>query len=121
MKRLGVYRSYLLYEVEEEEGRDINTSSGSRYIRNSVLVFVPEEENPKLGKEWRVCKDKEEAKKEIDDSFSRLPMREQMKRAEEKSRLLEQQREYHRKMEREKEIRRREQEEEEAEFYKRKT
>ena len=41
MKRLGEYRSYLLYEVEEQDGRDINTSSGSRYIRNSILSFEP--------------------------------------------------------------------------------
>ena len=39
MKRLGEYRSYLLYEVEEQDGIDINTSSGSRYIRNSILIF----------------------------------------------------------------------------------
>lgn len=53
MKRLGEYRSYLLYEVEEQDGRDINTSSGSRYIRNSILIFEPDENNPKLGDEWR--------------------------------------------------------------------
>ena len=29
MKRLGEYRSYLLYEVEEQDGRDINTSTGN--------------------------------------------------------------------------------------------
>lgn len=56
MKRLGEYRSYLLYEVEEQDGRDINTSSGSRYIRNSILIFEPDENNPKLGDEWRMCK-----------------------------------------------------------------
>ena len=54
MKRLGEYRSYLLYEVEEQDGRDINTSSGSRYIRNSILIFEPDENNPKLGDEWRM-------------------------------------------------------------------
>lgn len=35
MKRLGVYRSYLLYEVEGEEGRDISTSNK----RAKILVL----------------------------------------------------------------------------------
>lgn len=41
---LGGYRSYLLDQVGS--GMDINTSSGSRYIRNSVLIFRPAEPNP---------------------------------------------------------------------------
>lgn len=86
MKRLGEYRSYLLYEVEEQDGRDINTSSGSRYIRNSVLIFEPAEINPKLGEEWRMCKNEEEAKRTIDESAPKIPIQEQMKQAEERSR-----------------------------------
>ena len=86
MKRLGEYRSYLLYEVEEQDGRDINTSSGSRYIRNSILIFKPDENNPKLGDEWRMCKNEEEAKRTIDESAPKMPIQEQMKQAEERSR-----------------------------------
>ena len=86
MKRLGEYRSYLLYEVEEQDGRDINTSSGSRYIRNSILIFEPDENNPKLGDEWRMCKNEEEAKRTIDESAPKMPIQEQMKQAEERSR-----------------------------------
>ena len=86
MIRLGEYRSYLLYEVEEQDGRDINTSSGSRYIRISILIFEPDENNPKLGDEWRLCKNEEEAKRTIDESAQKMPIQEQMKQAEERSR-----------------------------------
>lgn len=86
MKSLGEYRSYLLYQVEEHEGVDINTSSGSRYIRNSVLIFRPTESKPKLGDEWRICKNEKEAKEIIDQEAPRKPIQEQMKNATQRSR-----------------------------------
>ena len=89
MKRVGEYRSYLLYEVDEFDGRDINTSSGNRYIRNSILVFESVEGNQKLGDEWRVCKDKKEAINEIDAYYQKISIIERLRQAEERSRARE--------------------------------
>ena len=107
MKRLGEYRSYLLYEVEEQDGRDINT-----YIRNSILIFEPDENNPKLGDEWRMCKNEEEAKRTIDESAPKMPIQEQMKQAEERSRARAAAMDIQRRADIEEERRRRERQEE---------
>ncbi len=108
MKSLGEYRSYLLYQVEEHDGVDINTSSGSRYIRNSVLIFRPAEQNPKLGDEWRLCKNEKEAKAIIDQEAPRTPIQEQMKNAAQRSREQEILSEQRRQVSQEEERRRRE-------------
>lgn len=109
MKHIGQYRSYLLYGVEEQDERDINTSSGSRYIRNSILVFVPNEQDPKIGDEWRCCKSVDEATYLIDKEVQRTPIREQMKEASERSRAQEAAVQQLRESEMEAERRRREQ------------
>lgn len=108
MKNLGEYRSYLLYQIEEHDGVDINTSSGSRYIRNSVLIFRPAEQNPKLGDEWRLCKNEKEAKAIIDQEAPRTPIQEQMKNAAQRSREQEILSEQRRQVSQEEERRRRE-------------
>lgn len=88
MTYLCKYKNYLLYQVEEKEGIDINTSSGNRYIRNSILIFSPTEKVPKLGDECRVCRKIEEAKILIDELMFKVPILEQMKQAEKKSKEL---------------------------------
>ncbi len=67
MKKLGEYHSYLLYVLDECDVLDINNSNGSRYIRNSILIFKTSETTPKLGDEWRISKNENEAKKIIDE------------------------------------------------------
>ncbi len=88
MKKIGEYRLYKIYEVSEEE-REITGAAGSRYIRNSILVFRPDEINPKLGNEWRCASSEEEAKVFIDADSPKVSLHEQLKRAEARSRELE--------------------------------
>lgn len=85
MKKIGEYRLYKIYEVSEEE-REITGATGSRYIRNSILVFRPDEINPKLGNEWRCASSEEEAKVFIDADNPKVSLHEQLKRAEARSR-----------------------------------
>jgi len=84
MKRKGEYCSYLLYEVSNEE-LEITNSAGSRYIRNSILIFKPSEEKPKLGEEWRIGKDIKEAQEIIDEAEIKKSMKEQLQAASERS------------------------------------
>lgn len=108
MIRLGEYKNYLLYQVEEQDGVDINTSIGNRYIRNSILIFRPAEKNPRLGDEWRLCKNEKEAKAIIDQEAPRVPIQEQIKNAAQRSREQEILSEQRRQVSQEEERRKRE-------------
>lgn len=66
MKELGFYKAYKLYEVSEED-LEVEGAAGSRYIRNSILVFSPKNENPRIGTEICQVYSLADAKMEIDD------------------------------------------------------
>jgi len=85
MKKVDVYREYLLYQTGDED-TEITEAAGSRYIRNSVLVFLPKEVNPKIGHEWNSCNTVDEAKKIIDAAAGKMPMHDQLINADKKSR-----------------------------------
>ncbi len=84
MRRIGVYREYKIYEVSEED-REVTGATGSRYIRNSIVIFRPDEANPKLGNEWRCASTEEEARVFIDADTPKIALREQLKNAEARS------------------------------------
>jgi len=86
MKKLGNYLSYQLYEVEEEN-LEVTSSNGSRYIRNSIIVFLPKETNPKIGEEWFCGNSLYDAKAAIDKevNLQRMPIHKQFIRAVERS------------------------------------
>lgn len=85
MKRICTYREYKIYEVSEED-REVTGATGNRYIRNSIVIFRPDEVNPKLGSEWRCASSEEEAKVFIDADKPKVSLQEQLKKAEARSR-----------------------------------
>lgn len=70
MNIVGKIRDYVLYKIDSEDV-DINSSSGSRYIKNSILIFSTNEKEIKCGNEIIACKDSEEAKKFIEENASK--------------------------------------------------
>lgn len=87
MKYLGEYKSYKLYETELQEREQI-AGANSRYIRNTVLVFAPNDPHIKIGNEWSAYEKEQDARAAIDrtlDKTEKLPLRDRIKDAEEKS------------------------------------
>lgn len=59
MKKIGVYKRFKLYEIVEH---DIVKSGGadSRYVKGSIVIFLPDDERPQLGyEEWEAGSRKE--------------------------------------------------------------
>lgn len=84
------YKSYKLYEVTEQDVADTGGVGESRLIRNSVLIFLPDEQNPELGKEVYHAASFDGARQFIDTVFDiKSPMNERMQVAIEKSKAQE--------------------------------
>lgn len=60
MIELGAYRLFKLYRLDSNE-RDLLDGAGTHYVRNSIFVFLPDEANPTLGREWGVFKELDDA------------------------------------------------------------
>lgn len=88
MKPIGAYREYKIYEINEED-REITGSTGSRYIRNSLIIFRPNDSVHKLGNEWRCVSSAKEAKEVIEADTTKVSMQVQLKKAEARSKELE--------------------------------
>lgn len=87
MKKVGVYRAYKLYEVDNSD-LEITGGTSSRYIRNSIIVFQLSEERPAIGKELFVSPNIDEAKAVIDSDnrlIEKKPIQETIKEAQLKS------------------------------------
>lgn len=119
MKHIGMYRSYKLYEVSEQD-LEITGANGSRYIRNSIIVFLPKVSHPKIGEEWYCGNTLDEVKAVIDgaEDLQRIPMQEQLKSAADRSKAQDQSAEQERqRTEEENERRRRERKQDEYARY----
>lgn len=116
MKPIGAYREYKIYEISEED-REITGSTGNRYIRNSLIIFKPNEPVHKLGNEWRSVSSAKEAKRVIEADTAKVSLHEQLKKAEARSKELEINESRKRDSETEEERRRREQKQEEFVWY----
>lgn len=77
----GMYRSFQLYCFDEDEIDRLN-AAGSHFIRNSIIVFVPDEPQPKIGREWRICKDLDDVVDAVNEKLNRkrTSMKEQLAR-----------------------------------------
>ncbi len=67
MKKVGTYKSFKLYEVTE---KDIYESGGAKstYVKGSILVFLPDDDNPSFRyEEWNADSMKEA--KDFIDSY----------------------------------------------------
>ncbi len=60
MIELGAYRLFKLYRLDANE-RDLLDAAGTHYVRNSIFVFLPDEANPAIGREWGVFKELDDA------------------------------------------------------------
>lgn len=66
MRYDGVYKTYKLYSLTEQDIALNGGAEESRYIKNSVLVFMPDIERPEIGMEIIAVKNIESAKDFID-------------------------------------------------------
>ena len=60
MIELGAYRLFKLYRLDANE-LDLLDAAGTHYVRNSIFVFLPDEADPALGREWGVFKELDDA------------------------------------------------------------
>lgn len=84
MDIVGKIGNYILYKIDDSDV-DINSAAGSRYIRNSVLVFSIKETELKCGNEIKACNSLEEAKRFIVENTSRQSIREMFQVAKERA------------------------------------
>ena len=76
--------NYVLYKLDDED-IDINSVTGSHYIKNRILIFSSEEQNIKCGNEIRACKNLEEAKIFIEQNAIRKSIRDTFQIAKERA------------------------------------
>ena len=67
MRYDGAYKTYKLYSVTEQDIAVTGGNGASRYINNTVLVFLPEIEKPEIGTELLATSSLDTAKAFIDD------------------------------------------------------
>lgn len=78
MKRIGTYKSFKLYEVTEKDIRD-SGGAESTYVKGSILIFLPDEDNPSFRyEEWNA--DSMEEAKDFVDSHDVVMNREKNKK-----------------------------------------
>lgn len=75
MKYLETVGNYVLYDVTEDDTRELHTSVGNRYVRNSILIFY-KKQRQEIGKELRSCETVAEAFDIIQNVFGRKPINE---------------------------------------------
>lgn len=115
MRYDGVYKAYKLYSVTEQDIAETGGARESRYIKNSVLVFLPDIEKPEIGTELLSTDNMKSAKVFIDDTdgTAQRTAQEIFEAATIKSKELERQKlEQQENINREEERRRRERQEE---------
>ena len=84
MRYEGVYKTYKLYSVTEQDIVESGGGDTSRYINNSVLVFLPDIEKPEIGTELLSADSITTAKTFVDRKHKK-PMKEVMEQAIQKS------------------------------------
>ena len=67
MRYDGEYKTYKLYSVTEQDIAVTGGNGASRYINNTVLVFLPDIEKPEIGTELLATSSLDTAKAFIDD------------------------------------------------------
>lgn len=67
MRYDGAYKTYKLYSVTEQDIAVTGGNGASRYINNTVLVFLPDIEKPEIGTELLATSSLDTAKAFIDD------------------------------------------------------
>ena len=85
MRYDGAYKTYKLYSVTEQDIAESGGSDTSRYVQNSVLVFLPDIEKPEIGTEL-IATDTMEAAQSFIDGKEKNPIKEVMDGAVSKSR-----------------------------------
>lgn len=75
MKYLETVGNYVLYDVTEDDTRELHTSVGNRYVRNSILIFH-KKQRQEIGEELRSCETVAEAFDIIQNVFGRKPINE---------------------------------------------
>lgn len=68
MRYDGAYKTYKLYSVTEQDIAVTGGNGASRYINNTVLVFLPDIEKPEIGTELLATSSLDTAKAFIDDN-----------------------------------------------------
>lgn len=91
MRYDGVYKTYKLYSITEQDAAETGGTGESRYINNTVLVFLPDIEKPEIGTEL-FATDTMTAAKELIDENDKKPIKDVMDAAILKSQEQEQQR-----------------------------
>lgn len=81
MRYIEEYKAYKLYEVSNDD-IEITGSTGSRYIRNSILIFSSSQLKLKLGNEKYQEENLKKAKELIDKNENLISIQERLKSAE---------------------------------------
>lgn len=69
------YLTYKLYEVTEQDVTATGGAGDSRYIKNTVLVFLPDTDRPEIGGEAWIAKSLQDARKVVETEKDRRPVK----------------------------------------------
>lgn len=67
----GAYKTYKLYSITEQDIAEAGGAGASRYVNNTVLVFLPDIEKPEIGTELLVADSIKSAQNMIDEIESK--------------------------------------------------